>query len=109
MSEMIKYDSIIVGNNIFFMRRKMNYSREYVADKLGISPAQLGKIERGEANITTEKLFMLARILETDPNHILSYTEDGVIEGTICIDAKDLISGIDSDKKVLSLVIKAGD
>ena len=52
---------------------------------------------------------MLARILETDPNHILSYPEEGVIEGTICIDAKDLISEIDSDKKVLSLVIKAGD
>ena len=47
MSEMIKYDPIIVGNNIFYMRRKMNYSREHVADKLGISPAQLGKIERG--------------------------------------------------------------
>ncbi|MCR5837203.1 MAG: helix-turn-helix domain-containing protein [Lachnospiraceae bacterium] len=107
--EVVEYDSVAAGNNIYYFRTQKGITREKLAEAIGIRTQQLGRIERGEAALTVVKLFKLSQILETDPNHILSYPKEDVVEGTVCINDKELVDEISPEGKVLLLKIKVGD
>lgn len=48
------------------VREEKNWSQEYVAEKLGLSPNGYAKIERGETRLTLARLTELAEIFEMD-------------------------------------------
>lgn len=52
--------------NIRTVREGLGYSQEYMAMKLGIGQNGYSKIELGYTRITVERLFDIARILNTD-------------------------------------------
>lgn len=52
--------------NIRAIREKLGYSQEYMAMKLGIGQNGYSKIELGYTRITVERLFEIAKILNTD-------------------------------------------
>jgi transcriptional regulator with XRE-family HTH domain len=51
--------------NIRSIREKLGYSQEYMAMKLGIGQNGYSKIELGYTRITVERLFEIAKILDT--------------------------------------------
>jgi len=53
-------------NNIRTTREELGYSQEYMAMKLGIGQNGYSKIELGYTRITVERLFEIAKILNTD-------------------------------------------
>ncbi|NOH53646.1 helix-turn-helix transcriptional regulator [Vibrio coralliilyticus] len=59
------------GDNL----RKMRLSKSIAQDKLAlmaqIDRSYIGRIERGEVNITLEKAYMLASVLECDVRDLL--------------------------------------
>lgn len=55
-----------VAANIRRIRESKGYTQEYLAMKLGISQNAYSKIELGYTKITLERLFHVARLLETD-------------------------------------------
>ena len=52
--------------NIRTTREGLGYSQEYMAMKLGIGQNGYSKIELGYTRITVERLYEIARILNTD-------------------------------------------
>ena len=52
--------------NIRTIREKLGYSQEYMAMKLGIGQNGYSKIELGYTRITVDRLFEIAKILQTD-------------------------------------------
>lgn len=52
--------------NIRNIREKLGYSQEYMAMKLGIGQNGYSKIELGYTRITVERLFEIAKVLNTD-------------------------------------------
>lgn len=52
--------------NIRTVREKLGYSQEYMAMKLGIGQNGYSKIELGHTRITVDRLFEIAKILQTD-------------------------------------------
>ena len=55
--------SIIVGKNIRRFRRKLDYTQEYVAEKLEISLPTYARMERGAAPVNMIRLRKLSEIL----------------------------------------------
>lgn len=55
-----------VSTNIRQIREKKGYTQEYLAMKLGISQNAYSKIELGYTKITLERLFHIAKLIETD-------------------------------------------
>ncbi|WDF55036.1 helix-turn-helix domain-containing protein [Mucilaginibacter sp. KACC 22063] len=55
-----------VASNIRQIRERKGYTQEYLAMKLGISQNAYSKIELGYTKITLERLFHIARLIETD-------------------------------------------
>ena len=53
-------------NNIRTIRESLGYSQEYMAMKLGIGQNGYSKIELGYTRITVDRLFEIAKILNTD-------------------------------------------
>lgn len=49
-----------VIQKIKFLREYYNFTQEYLADLLGISPNGYGRIERGEVDINLTKLEIIA-------------------------------------------------
>lgn len=63
--------SIAVGQLIRNARLKKEISQEKLALICDIDRSYLGRIERGEVNITIEKLYELATALEMDAKDLL--------------------------------------
>ena len=63
--------SIVVGRLIRNARLKKEISQEKLALICDIDRSYLGRIERGEVNITIEKLYELSSALEMDAKDLL--------------------------------------
>ncbi len=59
------------GNNVRARRKVVGISQDKLALKANIDRSYAGRIERGEVNITLEKAYSLATILECDIRQLL--------------------------------------
>jgi len=60
-----------LGKRIKLMRVEKDMSQSDVAQTANIDSSHIGKIERGEVNITVETLYRLAASLECNPAVLL--------------------------------------
>lgn len=61
-----------VGNKIRQLREGKNMSQENMAERLQMSVAGYGKIERDEVNINLERLQSIAQTLDSSPEELIS-------------------------------------
>ncbi|MGP8288748.1 helix-turn-helix domain-containing protein [Vreelandella zhanjiangensis] len=60
-----------LGRNIREKREKKGYSQDAFALAAGIDRSYIGRVERGEVNITVEKLYEIATVLQCEPASLL--------------------------------------
>lgn len=60
-----------LGKNIRDSRRAKGVSQDVFALICKLDRSYMGRIERGEVNITVEKLYQIAECLECDPSTLL--------------------------------------
>ena len=65
---------LAVGNKIRFYRKLNEFTQEELGEILDIDQSYLGRIERGEINITLETLIKIAGALHIDPSKLLEYS-----------------------------------
>lgn len=58
--------AIELGRNIRKIRKEKNLSQEKLALMCGLDRSYMGRIERGEVNITVLKLYEISKVLEID-------------------------------------------
>ena len=63
--------SIKIGHLIRNRRKGLKITQESLALQCGIDRSYMGRIERGEVNITIEKLYELSSALEMDAKDLL--------------------------------------
>ena len=63
--------SIAFGQLVRKHRKEKNISQEKLALLCNIDRSYMGRIERGEVNLTVEKLYMIAKVLEVDVKQLL--------------------------------------
>ncbi|ENU93545.1 hypothetical protein F971_00803 [Acinetobacter vivianii] len=63
--------SIAIGQLIRNRRTKRNITQEALALQCGIDRSYMGRIERGEVNLTVEKIYEIASVLEVDAKELL--------------------------------------
>ncbi|QIO04670.1 helix-turn-helix domain-containing protein [Acinetobacter shaoyimingii] len=63
--------TVSFGLKVREQRKLKNLSQERLALLCNIDRSYMGRIERGEVNITLEKLYELAKVLETSPKNLL--------------------------------------
>ena len=56
----------IILKKIHIKRQSLGYSQEYMGCKLGICQEAYGKIERGQTELTTDRLSNIADIFEVN-------------------------------------------
>ncbi|SDP19412.1 Helix-turn-helix [Pseudomonas arsenicoxydans] len=60
-----------LGEKIRVRRKAMGLSQDALALGCKVDRSYMGRIERGEVNITVEKLYRIARTLECEPTSLL--------------------------------------
>lgn len=60
-----------LGANIRAKRISLGISQDGLALECGVDRSYMGRIERGEVNITVEKLYQIAARLECEPASLL--------------------------------------
>jgi transcriptional regulator with XRE-family HTH domain len=68
-----------IGDNIRKLRELRNYTQQYMADSLGVSTVQYGKLEHSE-DINTKYLFRIAEVLQTSVQKILNFDGEQYFE-----------------------------
>ncbi|MEO3358343.1 helix-turn-helix domain-containing protein [Acinetobacter haemolyticus] len=63
--------ALTIGTNIREIRKNKSISQEQLALLTTIDRSYLGRIERGEVNITVEKLYQISKTLQIDPKMLL--------------------------------------
>lgn len=61
-----------LGRTIRVKRLEMGFSQEALAHQAGIDRSHMGKIERGERNVTLLNIERIATVLKSDPSVLLS-------------------------------------
>lgn len=64
-----------IGCNFKKYRRMCGYSRQEVADMIGVSPRTLAAYERAEREISTELTLKLAEVYKTPFKRLVDYKE----------------------------------
>ncbi len=59
------------GNNVRLMRKDKGISQDKLALAADIDRSYVGRIERGEVNITLEKVYQISAVLECDVRELL--------------------------------------
>ncbi len=59
------------GQNLRAIRISRGFSQEHLAYAAGIDRSYVGKIERGEVNLTIEKLYLLAQTIGCSPKDLV--------------------------------------
>lgn len=60
-----------LGGTVRAMRNATGLSQEALADAAGIDRSHMGKIERGERNVTMLNIARIAAALDTKPSEVL--------------------------------------
>jgi transcriptional regulator with XRE-family HTH domain len=73
MTSMAKGDlQSVVGENLRAYRRARGINQEDFADRLGLHRTYLGDIERGERNLSLQKVELFAELLGLEPLSLLT-------------------------------------
>ncbi|PPI82609.1 transcriptional regulator [Marinobacter maroccanus] len=59
------------GENLRAIRKARGFSQEHLAHAAGIDRSYLGKVERGEVNLTIEKLYLLSKAIRCSPKDLI--------------------------------------
>jgi transcriptional regulator with XRE-family HTH domain len=59
------------GQNLRTVRKSKGFSQEHLAHATGIDRSYVGKMERGEVNLSIEKLYLLAKTLGCSPKDLI--------------------------------------
>lgn len=59
--------------NVRKIRELKNLTREYVAEELNMSMSGYGKIERGEVDLTVNKLIQIGKVLDVSIEFIFKF------------------------------------
>lgn len=72
---MINYENILkkIGLNIRAERTRLGWSQEKFAEFANVHTNYIGKIERGEQNLTIKKIVNLANILQVPLEEIFNF------------------------------------
>jgi transcriptional regulator with XRE-family HTH domain len=62
-----------IGKKIKQLRELRNFTQTYMAERLNLSLAAYGRIERDETELTLQRLTKIAEILQTDLGTILNF------------------------------------
>jgi transcriptional regulator with XRE-family HTH domain len=87
----------LTGVRIRRARHLQAYSQEYVAECIGMSTGNYGKIERGNIQANSKNLRAIAKVLAVDFNYLLDDSED------LKSSEPTYNYGADDHKKILSL------
>ncbi|MNF98297.1 HTH-type transcriptional regulator SinR [compost metagenome] len=60
-----------LGERIRTQRKAKGFSQDALAHSCSVDRSYMGRIERGEVNITVEKLYRIATVLECEPQFLL--------------------------------------
>ena len=63
--------SITLGAKIRAMRNRKGLSQDGLALQCGLDRSYMGRIERGEVNITVDKLYQISELLGCEPADLL--------------------------------------
>jgi transcriptional regulator with XRE-family HTH domain len=75
-----------IGSRIEQLRKERGLSRAELANRIGIAPNQLGKIERGQHRILGETIVNMGAALDVSTDFILLGTEDAAASIAATID-----------------------
>ncbi len=64
-------DYTALGKRIRHERKRLNYTQEMIAEKVDLSDAYIGQIERGERNLSLESLIKLSNELGVTVDYLL--------------------------------------
>jgi len=64
-----------IGEKIKKIRELRNYTQEYLAQKLQMSQAGYGKIERNESELSYPRLLKIANVLSVSIENIINFNE----------------------------------
>ncbi|MBQ7649718.1 MAG: helix-turn-helix transcriptional regulator [Victivallales bacterium] len=97
----------ILGENIAQRRKKLGLSQKQVAERLGVTPEAMTRIEKGKIAPKLTRLEAIARILQCSvPALFRKYSDDAQERSAIIADA---ISGVPSEyqQAIVNLVLEA--
>lgn len=66
----------MINKKIRELRIKNGLSQTELAEKLKTTQGTIGKYERGELDLNTEKIIQICKILKVSPNELLEWEED---------------------------------
>lgn len=81
---------IQMGKRIQYYRQKANLTQEKLAEKIGLSPNHLSRIEAGKHNPYFENIMLAAKELDVPIDAFLEDVEDNQINTFLCMIKNDL-------------------
>jgi transcriptional regulator with XRE-family HTH domain len=85
MRENLEKVQLRVGRNIRNLRRLRGWSQEQLAERIEMTEKHVGRVERGEVNVTVDLLATVAKTFAVDIAELFSGTADDSAGAPTCV------------------------
>ncbi len=76
MAWVINMETTILGKRLFVLREEKNWTQKETAQRIGIAPSQLNRIEKGESqNVGSESLREMAKVFDVSADFLLGLSD----------------------------------
>lgn len=99
---MTTIDLQAIGNRISERRKQLNYTQEFVAEKMNVSVQMISNLERGNKAIKIENLIKISEILDISTDYILKGNHSNIDKNTVL---NKLSSLNETDFKMIDMLI----
>ena len=101
----------IIGKNIRKFRELKGYSQEYMANEMELTQASYAKLESNSTKISVERLFTIAKLLETDVADILELNKQTIFNqnNTGTANAFGNVENYQDNKKIYEKLLQSKD
>lgn len=96
----------IIGNNVAKYRNQMGITQAELAEKVGISPAFISKVERGKKMMKVQTLFALSKALNVSCDALLSQEDSSQVENIVVLLRNQSDSFLESIENIIRACVK---
>lgn len=96
---------IALGGRIKALRKRLGWSQEHFAKRVGISTQYASNIERGKENPTLDSVLRLAESLKVTPSDLFDFETEALGTKTLRVEIRNLLETRDADRLRFALKV----
>lgn len=96
------FENMEIHEKLRTIRQSRGLTQDYIAEQLKIDTVNYGRIERGKAKVTVERLIEICHILDIEASRLFEEKESLLISDSLSVQNSEILEKIYSEIRIIN-------